>query len=525
MPAGGPAFNDIDELIHVVGYSEDIASSDVIVADAPGHLFEPVAGWIAGFVDPLTENPAPTGINEVDRRKKPILEELRFSTGTAEDQSDDDFNETFLKTDIVERAMSLDTPLILGRKGTGKTALFRRLASEIPSVVVTSPPRLPTAKAWMPDSDVYAAISRELEARQIEWRSFWPLLIGIAISLNRPNLPHPSWASEALSFSGKDASSYTRLDLVQDVRILMDHPDAPLHALDWLARLDEGIEEPTLLLFDGLDTGFGLEKNDIKRRREGIAGLLSLMGSRADEYANMRFKVMLRDDIWRDLSVPNKSHFYGREVRLAWSSQVDYLRVVIKQGLRSPLFEALVAETIGRPGLDLRTTPVEYWPESAVYDAWILLVGERVSGGKTAFTYNWVWVRLSDANSNHSPRAALQLLHEATTLERRLNQTNPYGRSILRPRSIVESLDSVSDQAIDALREEFRELENLFEELTRVGRTPFAAGDLQVAAGVETLAQEVGLLGVDVGSKDDVERYRVPELYRKALGMGRRGQA
>ncbi len=89
-------------------------------------------------------------------------------------------------------------------------------------------------------------------------------------------------------------------------------------------------------------------------------------------------------------------------------------------------------------------------------------MGERVAGGKTAFTYNWVWFRLSDANDDHSPRAALQLMHEAVILEKkRLNRASSYNRSILRPRSIVASLDAVSEQAIEALREEFRELEKI----------------------------------------------------------------
>ncbi len=221
---GGPVFDDIDELIHFfVGYSEEIAASDrAVQGAAEKNIYAPVAGWVAGFVDPLTEDPAPSGIGEVDLRKDRVLNDLRFSTGTAEDQSEDDFNETFLKkTDLVERALSIETPLILGRKGTGKTALFRRLASESPSVVVTSPPGLPTTSAWMPDSEVYAAISSELTSRQLEWRSFWPLLVGIAISLNQEDAEAPTWVSERLAFvGGNKKSTYGSLELVRDLRVL-----------------------------------------------------------------------------------------------------------------------------------------------------------------------------------------------------------------------------------------------------------------------------------------------------------------
>ncbi len=89
----------------------------------------------------------------------------------------------------------------------------------------------------------------------------------------------------------------------------------------------------------------------------------------------------------------------------------------------------------------------------------------------------------------------------------------------------MESLDDISDQEIVSLEEEFAELVPLFDALRAVGRTPFPARELQVGSDMVDLGLEVGLLGIDSGSRDDAERYRVPELYRKALGMGRKGQA
>jgi hypothetical protein len=139
-----------------------------------------------------------------------------------------------------------------------------------------------------------------------------------------------------------------------------------------------------------------------------------------------------------------------------------------------------------------------------------------------------VWKRLADGNGNHSPRSLLQLPHLAVERERQQHPSAPYERSLIRPRALVESLDGVSEQALESLRDEFSELHPLFTALRRVGRTPFPAQDLglgvDVSIDVVELGLEVGLLDVDLGTRDDAERYRVPELYRKALGMGRRGQ-
>jgi len=38
------------------------------------------------------------------------------------------------------------------------------------------------------------------------------------------------------------------------------------------------------------------------------------------------------------------------------------------------------------------------------------------------------------------------------------------------------------------------------------------------------LAREGGVLSVYEGTEDRVERYTVPEIYRHALNLGRRGQ-
>jgi hypothetical protein len=49
-------------------------------------------------------------------------------------------------------------------------------------------------------------------------------------------------------------------------------------------------------------------------------------------------------------------------------------------------------------------------------------------------------------------------------------------------------------------------------------------GPTQAAEGLE-LALETGLLAIYEGTQDEVRRYRVPELFRRGLGMTRRGQA
>jgi len=161
-----------------------------------------------------------------------------------------------------------------------------------------------------------------------------------------------------------------------------------------------------------------------------------------------------------------------------------------------------------------------------VFHAWNVLVGERMKGEKTTFTRNWVWNRLADGSGDHSPRYLLQLFYEVAAWERKEQLKIPYERSVLRPRGLIAILPTVSEQALSALRdEEFPELRPLLSRLTEIGRTPVNAEELESLSSLVALAREVGLLAVYEGSDERVERYKVPDMYRLALGMTRRGQA
>lgn len=227
--------------------------------------------------------------------------------------------------------------------------------------------------------------------------------------------------------------------------------------------------------------------------------------------------MLLREDIWRSLRFNNKSHLFGRTVTLEWRDQADYAKTVIKQAVRAPAFAELA---FGSPSLN---RDVDELGQDEVFRIWNLLVGERMKGGKTTFTRNWVWNRLADGNGDHSPRYLLQLFRAATDWERDESAQNPYERSLIRPRALAESLPTVSQEAVQALFEEFSELEPLVDRLRGIGRSPLDATDLEGFSEQVDLAREVGLLAVYEGTEEEVSRYRIPDLFRSALGITRKG--
>ena len=90
----------------------------------------------------------------------------------------------------------------------------------------------------------------------------------------------------------------------------MSLPSAGLIAGDWLSKIDKVAPSSTMLLFDGLDTGFGISDQDRVRRRAALEGLFAFVTDKGDGFNNLRFKIVMREDIWRTLK------FFMRQTHL-----------------------------------------------------------------------------------------------------------------------------------------------------------------------------------------------------------------
>ena len=522
LRTGSPVLEE--EITHFVPYRESLASSDRVLKDKEvWRDFEPIAQWVSRFIPTSFEERGSVPIKEAKGR---ILGELRFGVGTAEQQ--DDFLETFVETETVRKAISPSVALVLGRKGTGKTALFRRLSEDEgrPGVVVQAPATFRPRYPWLLGPDGFSQVDTVVAEKGLQWGQFWAFYLSYALALSsvpRYNDLIPPLLQSMLS--GQPASE---LDVVDRFERSLNVQRAGLLLGDFLVKANRETESPTYVLFDGLDTGFGSSPTGRQIRERALNGLFSFWMDKESTLDHLIFKILLREDIWRKLRFENKSHLFGRAVSLAWKEQIPFYKVVLKQAMRSPGYLGLVETSwsgLAGGGLVLDTDRLNALSDEQVLSAWNVLVGERMKGGKTAFTRNWVWNRLADANDDHSPRHLLQLFHTVTGWEKAEMEKSEYDKSLIRPRALTACLPDVSKQALEALQEEFsEELGALLGRLREIGRTPFSADELEAVSDAVPLGREVGLLSVYEGSEESVERYTVPEIYRHALGMTRKGQ-
>lgn len=522
LRSGSPVLEE--EITHFVPYRESLASSDRVLKDKEvWRDFEPIAQWASRFIPTSFEERGTVPIKEAKGR---VLSELRFGVGTAEQQ--DDFLETFVETEMVRKAIDPSVALVLGRKGTGKTALFRRLSEDPvkPVIVVQAPASFRPKYPWLLGPDGFSQVDAILIAKGLQLGQFWAFYVSYALALSSApvydNLIPPILLP---MLSGQPASE---LDVVERFERSLDVQRSSLLLGDFLLKANRKIASAAFVLFDGLDTGFGSSVSGREIRERSLNGLFSFWMDKESTLDRLRFKILLREDIWRKLRFENKSHLFGRAVSLAWKDQIPFFKVVLKQALRSPGYLVLVEaswSSLAGGGLAPDRDRLNALSDEQVLSAWNVLVGERMKGGKTAFTRNWVWNRLADANDDHSPRHLLQLFHIVAAWEKSEMEKSEYDKSLIRPRALTACLPDVSKQALEALREEFsEELGGLFNRLREIGRTPFSADELLAVSEAVPLGREVGLLSVYEGSEESVERYTVPEIYRHALGMTRKGQ-
>ncbi|MFH9469042.1 tyrosine-protein kinase family protein [Streptomyces clavifer] len=511
-----------EEITHVVSYNAEVSFSDTVTSDsirlAP---YARIADWVLQIVP----EPAPKrGLqNKTSESKAAALAQLTFSTGTAEELDGEQFLQDYVVTRQVSETADPETPLILGRKGTGKTALFRWLAAgKLPgwTPVCVTTPSFRDRPDWSFGPENYDAIDQHLAMSGQDWGTFWQILIALAVHRTEDaadNAGAPHSAMQNLE-PGDFAATQAVLNVLQD-------PMGALRCVDWLRKVDANGKNQLLLLFDGLDTAFGNTPVQRRRRSHAIAGLLAKQADLASKFSRVRLKIFVRQDIWSSLRFENKSHFYGLSRRLQWEDKREYFKVVLKRAVHAPAFQDILRTA----DPSLVETDVASWTPEQVDMAWSSLVGERMRGERTAFTSNWVWNRLADGNGDHSPRSLLQLFAAALDWEREEEKRSTYDRSVMRPRGLALSLERVSEPALSALLdEEFQELRAVADALKDYGRTPIGEDALRAALGITpedliTLAREAGLITLNNETDDAARAFRVPDLYRWALGVTRRG--
>ncbi|MBI5488048.1 MAG: ParA family protein [Deltaproteobacteria bacterium] len=518
------------------------------------NMYQPLVSALDEIAD-LAGPPVP--VEGFDRRT--FLDEVKVPLPYADNVEARVLRDQFVPPLHVSRAVDRETALVLGAKGAGKTWLWRylteadeqegggslRLPRDVHFVVGHGPATVDASFGFSADALKEIERAGAMSRRQ-SYRAFW-LLYGMARLFGDRKSPGRGQLRDRLC-GRADAAFRPHLRAL----LTADEPRGRIDSLVQLLSRDnvsteserlfqaadsillEGHGPSICLAYDGLDTGFetGRSPKDwLGRRRAFVGALLQIVLDWRKRLHRIVFKVFLREDVFLDIEMQNRSHLDPTLHRLEWST-ADLWRVALRIATTSKEFEAQLERLL--PGVNY-PWPVE---ESALARALHPLWGERIGGTKKkAFTANYVRRRLSDGLGRLFPRSLVQLLRKAVEVEKSASTVQAADRALTYV-SIVKAVDAAGSKRLEDLEAEYTELRPYLQALRGVKavgtRDQFKAHlarslkgkmrrGLQFGSrgweGVIDYLTAVGLLGPARRRRpEDQDRLEVAMLYRSALG-------
>ena len=524
----------------MVGYTPTIALADRYPVGNSADYYTKIANLLDNSL--LQEHQTQTSIRDLDRWE--ILQSLTFPSANAGSQEPEELGLLFQKTSAFNQFLDESIYLIRGRKGTGKTALYRLILLEPDRFHELSDKRLKhyrfmSGHGYQREGrltrDDFQALGDRLRETQNSWESLWrgywlvqAYRYGHVQFLNRltgtlkkfqplqqaiKSAPIQGWQSEHLDLLTQLATDPTLKPLVTDA----------------LGEINQrqGDASTICALYDDLDEDFKGQNNF---RREALTGLFQFVQScEARNFKNLRFKIFLREDLWEQLNFDNKSHVRGRDLLLTWT-RVDFLRLAYRQLTQSDLLKDWIdrvhpIEDVDRASEDeLQAALTRLWGE------------RRRRGGKAKYVARWVYDRLTDSSGTTFPRSLSVLLEAATTKELEYQDQSVQHPSdrLLRSTSLDAGLDAASQERCDAVRQEYPELKPLFDRLE--GFPALASPQELEQLWTETVPEicstfddfknlmvEIGLAHWRPKTSKKEEHYRFADIYIYGFKMDYRG--
>lgn len=417
----------------------------------------------------------------------------------------------FLTTEPVRRLIadhSTDLPVavVVGAKGAGKTFTFARMC---------------TAGTW----DGFARDNGQPVQRTAR---VVPVLDPINIAEAQPGVLSP----QTLRDRAAGGQGVTADEIRSHLNAGLGHAQADdpafwterwLECLAWSTGADR--DEPAgeflvrrtlepsgacLFVIDGLEDW--LESLDTEPRRIALRTLLLEVPAWLRRLRNrsLGLVVFVRQDLVRSAIKQNLGQFLDRYApyELRWDTE---------DALRLSLWIASSAGAVRKPEDPIADMAV--WEiVQALRPLWGAKLGTESS--REAWTDRWVPAALADFNEQIQARDVVRFLREAAAASA---GDKRWPERVLIPAAMRRALSECSRAKVEEINQENPRLGQLLRQMetfTDSVKMPFEAADLNLTPNdVEALKQWGAL------ARDADGRYRMPEIYRHALGFRTQGRA
>lgn len=265
-----------------------------------------------------------------------------------------------------------------------------------------------------------------------------------------------------------------------------------------------------LFVVDGLEDW--LESLDTESRRIALRTLLIEVPAwlRRLRSRSLGLVVFVRQDLVRAAIRQNLGQFLDRYApyELRWDTE---------DALRLSLWVASNAAAVTPPVL-----PIADMDYDEIVKELLPLWGAKLgaANSREAWTARWVPAALADFNEQIQARDVVRFLREAAAES--IGDTRWPDR-LLTPAAMRHALGACSREKVEEINQENPRLGKLLRHLSTFSDTikmPFEAADVKLKADDIEALEQWGAL-----AKDTDGRYRMPEIYRHALGFRTQGRA
>ena len=446
------------------------------------------------------------------------------------------------------RALDPNVVLVVGPRGSGKSALFQAFFSEsreIADAIAGWMPRIPILEAqsnsseWrraypagtdFPDTQALAKWANTDEAAKKIWHAM--LVRRLA---DRFVPPHREALKSMLQPPAVAVGELLRA---------YDRPEAsPTAALDELEeRL--GREDSRIYVgYDELDTLGGFDWTLMARM---VRGLMAFWSDYSRRWRRIRAKVFLRSDLFRrhaGMGTADFAKLAANRAELVWSDAA-LLAMLVKRIANTSRGLAAYCEGARIRFSEHRVLGLipEIGEARSAYPLLERLSGEFMGAGKKkGYVRNWILAHLRDGNDRISPRTLVRLVEQAAGKEA-VNLTLGPPR-LIHPTALRQALDDVSSSHVtQGVSSEWPWLEGVKGRLRQNRLVPWTRKELvelfdvdwnetwglrggpDVRPPAEQPAEFVDYL-IDLGvfRRRSDDRIDVPDLYLSGLNLRRKG--
>jgi hypothetical protein len=504
-----------------------------------------------------------------------VLAGLNF--GRVDAESDSRFESCFIGTEMLRQALLPQHSLILGSKGSGKSAAFRLLSQHQEKVRPVFPKGFNEIFCipvyGLQNEDASPGIElRDIRSGSIDdFRYFWLLFIGLKTvtalvhdsKLQALVGSHPSPTLKSafetvervlddLELS-RGRSGISRLK--QKLGSLIKNTDKPVIAqaedfnrvlmMDFkhrtgmsvgamLDQVDTILRETNSLAWVLLDKLDLLYMDDFEQLRAAVTGLVQVLVEHSNRFKNIHFKIFLRNDIYRQLRIVNKSHLVSYTTEMRWR-EVLLLKLLVSRAIADATVRSYCEEVTGEK-IDVATiiNGTEEDVLSIFYILFEATMGDSTMDSNVPFTHVWLLRHLTDGMGNVYPREVIHLGNLAVEKQRDLNRQEGCHAStrLISSRALREAFAQVSVYRCDTyLYAEFPHLENHFNVFRGSDKATFTRDELVerfkdfTPNGDDAIRAiyDAGLITPLGRTVDSSMEFRVPLLYRIGLGISQRG--